>query len=399
MRILERRAVASSTWARRSLRLTQGRWVLRSMAALAFACISSAALAALPIVYPTQKLTPLAADDNPTWKSFGQATAIDGSTLVVGVPTRDNFAGAVALFSRSSSGSWNRFATLKGSSTAREFGRAVAVSSGHLLVASKASIYHYALTDGAWRYVEKIGLGFGADVKHVRLSKNLAAVNVVDMSAGTTTTYVRVFGFTDQNKLKSLAKLTPADSLPYEFQGDVAVSDTHVVIGGSYYGTAYVYSCGSTSCRLQQQLVPSDQDNDNAVSFGTAVAVRGSVLVVSAPYEISPRAYVFALTKGGWAETGILLPDDVGTSLQSFGLELSLSADRLLVAGSGSPQQGISHPHQFTYSYSGSTFTPLQTLSGAGEPKAVAISGRTAVSQDRDYRPDHSVFVNVYTVK
>lgn len=374
---------------------------IQALLLFAAACAAGPAMAALPVAYPTQTLSPLPSEHHQYDDTFGKDIAVDGSTAVVGIPGYGSDPGSAAVFTRGSDGSWTRVVTLK-SSSAKTFGRAVAISSGRMLIASQASIYLYALKDGVWQYVEKIGLGFSANVRHVRLSENFAAVNVVDTSAYRS--YVLVYGFSDQNFLKSIAKLTPNGGYVYEFGGDMALSDNTLVLGGEE--SAYVFTCSTSSCRQQQKLIPKLGDDDTGLSFGRAVAVRGSTLLVSSPYwqgseTAEGRVWVYTLKDNVWTVTGYLRP----TSQQApggyrlFGEMLALGPDRLVVAAQAVTNQPTNDINQFTYAYGGSTFTPVQVLAGSGDPKAIAISGRTALSSDFDGQPEAPPIVDVYTLK
>jgi FG-GAP repeat len=366
--------------------LLPSRILLQIVLLLTLMGASHATMAELPVAYPKQALAPLYSYDSED-AMFGSNIAIDGSTAVVGIPDGDPDAGRVALFSRDSSGYWKRTATLRGTSSAKTFGRSVAASTGRILVASQASIYLYAWDGSAWKNVQKVGLGYNAVVNQVRLSDGYAVVGAQEWQTGHR--YVLVFGLSSGNVLKLIAKIIPTDITPDRFfVQDISVSGNTVVVGA--VGAAYVYSCDTTSCRQQQKLIPNDDYNSS--SFGYSVAVRGSLLLVGSPFfpwqnsssDPTGSVYVYTAVNGTWAETNLIRPSvqDVGPYI-NFGEYLALGGDRLVVAAQANPRSNsTSSTNQFSYSYSGTTFTALQQLAGSAYPQAIALSGRTALSLD-----------------
>ncbi|MGC1371502.1 MAG: hypothetical protein WA824_05140 [Candidatus Sulfotelmatobacter sp.] len=152
-------------------------------------------------------------------------------------------------------------------------------------------------------------------------------------------------------KLVQLAELTPSTRASADWFGiSIAVSGNIVVVGDfdpniESYGTVYVYvkpADGWQNMTQVAQLLSSD----NAVGFGTSVAISGRTIVVgaanasnfdgrgSAPPSASPgAAYVFVEPLSGWTdatENAKLTASD-GKPGDAFGNSVGISGNTIAV--------------------------------------------------------------------
>ncbi len=127
----------------------------------------------------TQKLT---AGDGAAFDHFGDAVALQNSTLLVGAPVKANFTGKVYVFARAN-GTWTQTQSVTGSDSdfGNEFGTALALDRGLALVGAPdaavngfsaiGAVYSFAVASGILTETQKISAhdgrandGFGASV-------------------------------------------------------------------------------------------------------------------------------------------------------------------------------------------------------------------------------------------
>ena len=272
-----------------------------------------------PVLRPkkvTTKLTQGAAaraDDN-----FGRSVAVDGGTLVVGIPEYDVAGmggnGAIAVYRRIAK-TWTQTDLLIASDTdvADVLGENVAIS-GDVLIGSAAN--EGLLDPGAvW--------------------------------AGATYVWEELGGVWTET-----GKLIPSDAIEFHetgFAGDVDGPTRTVVVGarndcdkGQYAGSAYVFRKLNGTWTQAQELHAADPQPGDA--FGYAVAIEGFTLAVSTPYTDDPyestgTTYVFEDSGSGFVQVAKLKASDLAWR-NHFGSSVDLEGD-LLVVGSSRADNGI----------------------------------------------------------
>jgi hypothetical protein len=128
-----------------------------------------------------------------------------------------------------------------------------------------------------------------------------------------------------------------------QFGVSVDIDGDYVIVGmkngdvGSIRdaGVAYIYVRSGTTWTLQQQLTASDaQPYDN---FGFSVAIKGSDVVVGAPYEdpggisSAGSAYVFTRSGTSWSQQAKLTASSGGAS-DYFGDSVAIDGNYIVVA-------------------------------------------------------------------
>ena len=235
---------------------------------------------------------------------FGISVALDGSTVVVGVPGATNGTGAAYVFTKDSDGAWSQAATLtaSGGQADDEFGISVALDGSTVVVGAPGTTGN----TGAAYVFTKPG----------------------DAWVSTSTA----------------AKLTASDSAANdEFGISVAMDGDTVVVGGDQGGNGAVYVFTKpggawTSTTTAAKLAASDGEAND--EFGVSVAVDDDTAVVGAHlHDVDDNgtsipnagaAYVFTKPDDGWTATStesakLTAPD--GAANDEFGISVAVYGD------------------------------------------------------------------------
>ena len=284
---------------------------------------------------------------------YGWSIALNGDTVVVGVPFDDmnglNDVGSAYVYTRSGT-LWTEQQYLVASDGAEgdQFGWRVSVWGDTLAV--------------------------GAPFDDVVTPSDQGSAYVFVRSGSTWTEQQRV---------------SPADGAAGDnFGNGVAVYGDTLVAGapgddttaGAGAGSAYVFVRSGITWSQQQKLEASDAAPGD--SFGHAVALEGDTAAVGAPDETNSEGAVYVYVRAGttWTEQQKLTGSDSAPN-DNFGSSVSLSGDTLL---SGAPFNGTITGAGYVYVRAGTTWTEQQKLvTGSGAIEfagfAVSVSGNTAM--------------------
>jgi hypothetical protein len=111
-------------------------------------------------------------------------------------------------------------------------------------------------------------------------------------------------------------------------------------------GAIYIYEKNGSSWPATESFKLMASDKDQGDNFGTAVAIDGNTIVVSAPdWDLSPvtdagAVYVFEKTNGSWTEKTKCRAASGSDS--NFGCSVDIYGDILIVGASGYTDGGIS---------------------------------------------------------
>ncbi len=281
----------------------------------------------------------------PTAK-FGASVDIDGYTAVVGAPQYDNRGAAFIFEQNPNAETWSLKYQVEGAGTGTgdDFGSAVSISQGRLIVGApnsnygKGAVYLYDQVGSRW--IENTRLApmdllssahFGSAVD---LDKNLAAVGAPGMNA--------VYTFTYQSaQWQSLGKVVGSGS----FGSSVAIDGYVLLVGAptsnGNAGSASVYTLNSDTWELQDTLTASDGASGDA--FGTSVDISlvtsaGPTAVVGAPGVNSSTGAAYTFTRSGadWSQqqklslNGIFSYYTVGAG-DKFGFDVAIDKNLLVV--------------------------------------------------------------------
>jgi FG-GAP repeat/Divergent InlB B-repeat domain len=285
--------------------------------------------------------------------SFGTAVAVSGDTVVVGAMNEDSStrgtnsspnegavnAGAVYIFTRSSSGIWSQQAYLKaGNSGAGDnFGSSVAISGETVVVGASRedsssmgvnSAPNETTTDAGAAYVFTRSGGIWSQQAYLKASNP---------------------GKDDHfGQAVSVSGETVVIGAPLEDSNAVGVNNNQVNNLAVESGAAYVFTRSGSSWSQQVYLKASNTGADD--TFGYSVAVSGETVVVGAQSEdsnavgvnadataqadnsaaLSGAVYVFTRSGGSWSQQAYLKASNAAEG-DLFGAAVALSGETVVV--------------------------------------------------------------------
>ncbi|HNG34785.1 MAG TPA: putative Ig domain-containing protein, partial [Blastocatellia bacterium] len=298
---------------------------------------------------------------NPTTGAhFGTSLAMDGGLLVVGASLGLSVAGVdqrtAYVYSTVNASFIRQFGVEVGNADDR-FGYAVAVKGDTVLVGAyradaaatdQGAAYVFALRDSQHAAQPKLLANDGAADDAfgfaVTISGDLLAVGVQDAKIGTNIFQGAVYVFTRNGAGWTFqGKITAPDGAAEDSFGNaVALSGTTLAIGAygadiggnANQGAVYVFIRNGATWVMQKKLFAVGIDGLPGDFFGSAIALEGDTLAVSARGYGNSRgaAYVFTRTGTTWAQQGPKLLANDGAAGDRFGQAIALSGDTL-VAG------------------------------------------------------------------
>lgn len=152
---------------------------------------------------------------------------------------------------------------------------------------------------------------------------------------------------------------------------------------------AAVYPVTIDPLLTQQKLTAGDAAAGD--QFGSAVAIKGELAVVGAPFDNNPgadsgSAYVFGLVGTTWIQEQKLTPSD-GAAGDRFGVSVAIDGVTIVVGASLDDSPGAANSGSaYVFTQNGTTWTQQQKLTagdGAAQDQfgnSVAISGNTVVA-------------------
>ncbi len=248
--------------------------------------------------------------DREDFNEFGSAVAISGTTIIVGA--RGNaldenlqnplqYAGAAYVFEKSGS-TWVQTQKLVAPTRIEYdvFGSALALSGSTLAVSApshdnlRGAVFMFDKIGTSWVYSQKLQATGGNTYLGVSLAlagnylavRNLNNTDVNEANPLDQAGSVIVFEKTGTTWAQ-VQKLVAADrTISQSFGGALALQGSTLVIGanGDFggKGAAYVFERGAMAWTQTQKLVPFDRATQgNYTYFGSAVAVEGNRIVVS----------------------------------------------------------------------------------------------------------------------
>ncbi len=243
----------------------------------------------------------LALMDGASGDSLGFALAIDNGTLFVGSPGADGSRGAVEVFQRTASGSWDHTTTLAldGAETGNRFGAALSLEPGWAIIGAPGPHPAISMLGGQPQFQSGAALVFRRAEDGWTQEAELQA----------TADGLLTFG--------SVVKLNGTDAF------------VSAPITGGAAGAVFHFSRDGAGAWSQQAVVKPTQPQPGTL-FGSAVAMAGNDLVVGAPVRggLKGTVYVFRFDPGtqGWAQTQQLSTKSVGLA-SFFGSAIATTSD------------------------------------------------------------------------
>ena len=364
--------------------------------------------------------------------AFGISVAVSGDTALVGAYRADTLfgadAGTVYVFVRSA-GQWMyQTQLLPGDGApADQFGSSVAIDGDIAVVGVRGydpdgvidagAAYAFTRMGGGWTQ----GVQMTADELHAgaRLGTSVAvsgttaligapnaAADLLTLNTGAAYVFVRgvKLGWNQQQVL-----LAPSPQPGDAFGSSVALSGNTALAGApnddvagvtSNSGSASVFTRDGLVWSLEQTLVATNAQNDDA--FGFSVALSGDTALVGVSFDDTAAGndagsgYVFTRSAGTWSQQAQLFASDAAAS-DNLGVAAALSGD---VAVLGAWQAGPADAGAaYVFTRNGTSWTQqprLLSRDGASDENfgtAVAVDGGIVlVSAPEDTALDESYF-------
>jgi hypothetical protein len=298
----------------------------------------------------TQQATLIPSDATPN-EQFGRQLAIDGQTIAVGVPGKNQGSGVVYVFVRTGT-TWTQMAELTDpdGTSGTSFGSAIALDGSTMLVASSpngnGTVHVLTGSGSTWTQQAEladpdgpVAEGFGTALA---ISGRTALVGAMWANAGAGAAWV----FVRTNSVwHEQAELTANDELfSGEFGESLALAGTDsgvtAVVGAPTDpnggpGRAYVFAQTGTAWVQQAELASGQTGND---WFGFSVAISGSTALIGAYYSSPPphagTAYVYTGTGGVWSLQATLTASDQAR-YDNFGFSVALYRTTAVIGAPG----------------------------------------------------------------
>ncbi|MCH2161081.1 MAG: hypothetical protein MK085_04325 [Phycisphaerales bacterium] len=313
-----------------------------------------------------------AASDFALNDGFGKSVSISGDVALIGCSGNDDFgtrSGSAYVFERDADGNWSEAEKLLASDgdENESFGYSVSISGETAVVGAygdgdnglfSGSAYVFERDAGGnWLETQKLTASDGEEADYFGISVAISGNYIVvgasmddgdEIDSGS----AYVFERDADDKWLEAQKLTASDD-----QGDawfaerVSISGNHVLIGSpfsdgnsAFSGGAYVFERDDDGNWSEaQKLVASN--GSSLDYFGLGVSISSDRAVVGATdessnAELAGRAYVFERDgDGNWPEVAQLAPSDFEED-QIFGYTVSISGDWAVI---GAPGEGIAN--------------------------------------------------------
>jgi len=305
--------------------------------------------------------------DEPKFSNMGVSVAVDGPLLVVGqeyhpitsfgLEPKPGLAYVFYCPSLSSCVEIDRISALNGTDGDR-FGRSVAVRGTTVFVAA-----------------EEVGAVYLFDCSSLTFCEEKTKLEIVDRFGEEIVLFGSIVGIRNYNiafffNCTSDFSCIEIGRIGLSSITSLAISDNLVVVGDYTREKAYVYDCPSfDSCTQRTQLQGAGADSN--AEFGHAVAIRGSHVLVGAPFQDGTyrdygTVFIFDCSSNSSC-TQISRLDPVGYS-RLYGFGFGLIGDYLLIGAPYHPTSSSLRSDGIIYIYSCPTFTTCtifgQFLSG-----------------------------------
>jgi hypothetical protein len=280
---------------------------------------------------------------------FGTSVSSGGNLVVVGVPSHDNYKGAVYVYKLNGT-AWELTAELTAGDGAQSdmFGQSVAISGSTVVVGApnhsgtvsfSGAAYIFKNNGSLWELSAKLTALDAAESDGFGVSVSVSGDTIVVGSPGqgdpdSGAAYVFTFNGT---LWEQVAKLSDVAVVGSNFAQSVSISGDTIVVGAYWdtahdavcAGAAYVFKHDSTGWVQMEKLTASDAAMFDG--FGFSVSVSGNTIVVGAPWDegSTGAAYLFKAEGTDWVVEKVTASDAATGDL--FGSSVSISDDTVIV--------------------------------------------------------------------
>lgn len=266
---------------------------------------------------------------------FGIGATIRDDRAVFSANTPDERS-VVYIYKRDGT-NWNLEQSILSESGRIDFGRKAELAGDTLVLGDFGAIHFYLRSNATWTFQQTISTNLGGFGESLAISGDTVIAGASGdadggFNAGSALVYTRTNGVWGLQQKLQFSPRAASDL----FGGSVAIDGDCAVVGmqgeddgGNSAGAAVVFNRTNGVWTLSQKLVASDRKAFD--SLGTAVAVQGNTIMVSAPNSGSKGAiYRFEREGATWLEKQRLMPPEMGNG--GFGEDIALDGDGLVVA-------------------------------------------------------------------
>jgi hypothetical protein len=343
--------------------------VLRLTAAGFLALATASPLAAQPQVINENQI--LIASDGMQDDKFGFAVDREGDTMIIGAPQHysNSLPGSFYVFARDQAGHWSEQARVFSDFKPGQaefgdlFGHALALEGDSLLVGAPFTelngtmlvglVYAFARDQaGTWTQQQTL---LPDDSNITRFGEYVAMIGNTAVLAGIS----RAFVYTRDGS-GSWTQQAELMNIDFESIHAVAFDGTRIAVTGQFangdVGARVFANSGGTWSSSNPIIV---QQGLPGLANARGVSLDGDRLALGVLDAINQdRAFVYSKTEAGdWVQEAMLDPDNIEGD--SFGIDVWLKGDLLLVGASNAGSHGITHVFKRN---SGGTWTPQMQL-------------------------------------
>lgn len=331
----------------------------------------------------------LMADDGQSRDRFGVSVDQFGDFVLIGAPgyALDAALGSVYLFEYNGL-DWNQTLTFTNSAgnLGNEFGNSVSFNADHVFISTLTGLIQNGVTGGvvvfnhgtgSWleqtRLLPDPGVhDFDEFAQSLSLSGNRALIgapgnddNEYNSGAAYLYDYDGQFWHQTAQLTATLGAEYAAFGFAVSLSGDRALMGApYETVNGIDTGAVYVFDFDGSHWNQTAKLTASDGAANDV--FGYAVSLQGNRAVMGAYQDDdngddSGSVYVFDFDGNQWLETQKLTASD-GALGDSFGISLSLSADRVLIGAFRDDGTGADSGAAYVFEWNGSTWSETQKL-------------------------------------
>ncbi len=290
----------------------------------------------------------LTASDGAADDIFGYVVSFHGDYAIIGAFHDDDHgseSGSAYIFHRVDT-TWTQQAKLTASdATAMDhFGICVSISGDYAIVGApnnssiatgSGAAYIFHRNDTIWTEQTKLTASDAAFAYYFGSSADIDTDYVMVGSPGNNDA-AYIFHRMDTNWIEQ-TKLNTPDTLGVSFAYDVAITENDAIVGTFNSDVAHIYHRSDTSWSLQDILIATDGDNNDA--FGRSIKLSGDYAIVGADSDDDfivnqGSAYIFHRNNTTWSQQVKLIASD-GAMNDSFGFRVHVESGYAVVSAYG----------------------------------------------------------------
>jgi len=301
---------------------------------------------------------------------LGFDTALQGNTLVVGDAGHNGGSGAVFVYTHTKS-VWTKEATLTGKDTIANdgFGNAVALQGSTLVVGAQAhngargAIYVFTGSGKSWKQTQELSVtpsgAYGQFGWSVAISGSTIVAGAPNVS-GAAFVFTKSGGPWTQRKQLTARDQVNGDGFGYT----LAINGSTLFVGSPFHGATagevYVFTGSGNSWKQRTEFRGKDTVASDNFGIGELVA-SGPDVLVAAPFHAAGAgaAYVFTGSGGSWKQQAELKGKDTAAG-DHFGFGEAIDGSTIVVGADRHAPGGVA----YVFTRSGTTWKQQAEFKG-----------------------------------